>query len=132
MHPNQLNRYAKLIRYWAILLSLFLAAKTIEVYRNNLDLSNDINIRQQDINQLNNEINYSENYLSGYKTSIYAPIFVAYENWILRNSGEYRIKFELKQTLDTNQQTSAPIPATPQASWNHFFWTLLDRLKGKK
>lgn len=132
MHPNQLGQYTKIIRYAAILLSFFLAAKTIDVYRNNLELANDIKIRQQNITELNNEINYSQNYLSWYKSSIYAPIFVAYENWILKNPGEYRIKFELRQTLNDQKPQSSNIPDSAPGSWNHFFSILWERIKGKK
>ncbi len=102
---------------WAVLAMIF-AARTYINYNTIIEAINNVN---NNINTVEDEIAYSNNFLKYYLDSEYSDYFLAHKNNILFN-WEFIIKFQAPSEEEIREQENKDknIIQTPQESRQHF------------
>lgn len=126
-----LQKYPTHVKYWLLVISLFVMIVAIKNYLNYDNILYEIDLVKVNTNKTQQQILYTEKFLMPYLGSSYADYFLAHENSILYEKEDV-VKFEFvdrtkdvdllswsNQTWKKEKWQSWSI-LSPRESWNEF------------
>lgn len=116
-----ISKHWNKIKFFLLILAVIAMIVAVRTYINYNTIIEAINKVNHNIENLKEEIAYSQNFLEPYLESEYADYFLAHKNNILFN-WEFIIRFQSPQTItdDEDQEIEDKIIQTPQQSRKHF------------